>query len=125
MSTEAKCPFTHTAGGGPSNRDWWPNQLNLKILHQHWPRLRTRSRMLCGTGSPLSFYGRSHPNNQDGYDHFQRDLDAVNSDSARSAPRPGPRRTPRLGGWTRISWSRREPGWRVPAATTGCPASRR
>jgi catalase-peroxidase len=35
MSTEAKCPFTHTAGGGPSNRDWWPNQLSLKILHQH------------------------------------------------------------------------------------------
>src|SRR5881296_4632106 len=37
MSTEAKCPFTHTAGGGTSNRDWWPNQLNLKILHQHSP----------------------------------------------------------------------------------------
>src|SRR3989475_11471573 len=34
MSTEAKCPFTHTAGTGPSNRDWWPNQLNLKILPQ-------------------------------------------------------------------------------------------
>ncbi len=32
MATEAKCPFTHTAGAGPSNRDWWPNQLNLKIL---------------------------------------------------------------------------------------------
>src|SRR5213595_1597330 len=37
MSTEAKCPFTHTAGTGPSNRDWWPNQLNLEILHQHSP----------------------------------------------------------------------------------------
>ncbi len=24
-----------TAGGGTSNRDWWPNQLNLRILHQH------------------------------------------------------------------------------------------
>ena len=35
MSTEAKCPFNHAAGGGTSNRDWWPNQLNLKILHQH------------------------------------------------------------------------------------------
>src|SRR6266545_6298767 len=32
MSTEAKCPFTHTAGSGKSNRDWWPNQLNLKVL---------------------------------------------------------------------------------------------
>ena len=35
MSTEAKCPFNHAAGAGTSNRDWWPNQLNLKILHQH------------------------------------------------------------------------------------------
>nr|WP_294867715.1 catalase/peroxidase HPI [uncultured Pseudogulbenkiania sp.] len=35
MSTESKCPFKHTAGGGTSNQDWWPNQLNLKILHQH------------------------------------------------------------------------------------------
>ncbi len=35
MSTEAKCPFHHTAGGGTSNRDWWPNQLKLELLHQH------------------------------------------------------------------------------------------
>src|SRR6059036_3296819 len=32
MSTEAKCPFTHTASGVRSNHDWWPNQLNLTIL---------------------------------------------------------------------------------------------
>lgn len=37
---QAKCPFSgggaqHSAGGGTSIRDWWPNQLNLKILHQH------------------------------------------------------------------------------------------
>ncbi|MCH9843919.1 MAG: catalase/peroxidase HPI [Alphaproteobacteria bacterium] len=37
---EMKCPFSSSimqqaAGGGTSNRDWWPNQLNLKILHQH------------------------------------------------------------------------------------------
>jgi catalase-peroxidase len=37
VSTEAKCPFTHTAAGGPTNANWWPNQLNLKILHQHSP----------------------------------------------------------------------------------------
>src|ERR1700678_3030045 len=37
MATEAKCPFNHAAGGGTSNRDWWPNQLSLKILHQHSP----------------------------------------------------------------------------------------
>jgi len=33
--SEGKCPFHHTAGGGMSNRDWWPNQLNLDILRQH------------------------------------------------------------------------------------------
>jgi len=38
MSTESKCPFNHTAGGGTSNKDWWPNQLNLKILHQQSPQ---------------------------------------------------------------------------------------
>ncbi len=32
--SESKCPFHHTAGGGTSNRDWWPNQLNLDILRQ-------------------------------------------------------------------------------------------
>jgi len=37
MSTEAKCPFTHTAAGAATNADWWPNQLNLKVLHQHSP----------------------------------------------------------------------------------------
>ena len=37
MATEGKCPFSQAAGGGTTNRDWWPNQLNLKILHQHSP----------------------------------------------------------------------------------------
>jgi catalase-peroxidase len=40
MNKESKCPFSggalrQTAGGGPKNRDWWPNQLNLTILRQH------------------------------------------------------------------------------------------
>jgi catalase-peroxidase len=48
MSSEAKCPFNHGAssgtpphaqnqptGGGTSNRDWWPNQLKVELLHQH------------------------------------------------------------------------------------------
>ena len=40
MSEEGKCPVTGRtknaiAGGGTSNRDWWPNQLNLKILRQN------------------------------------------------------------------------------------------
>ncbi len=43
MSEDSKCPvtgrtFSRVAGGGTSNRDWWPNQLNLKILHQHSPK---------------------------------------------------------------------------------------
>jgi len=35
MSRESKCPFHHTAGGGTSNQNWWPNQLKLNILRQH------------------------------------------------------------------------------------------
>ncbi len=35
MSTEAKCLFQHVAGGGTSNRDWWPNELKLELLGQH------------------------------------------------------------------------------------------
>ncbi|SFI24293.1 catalase-peroxidase [Collimonas sp. OK307] len=34
MSTEAKCPFHH-AGGGTTNKDWWPNQLRVDLLNQH------------------------------------------------------------------------------------------
>jgi catalase-peroxidase len=33
-----KYPMHHTVGGGISNRDWWPNQLRLDILHQHSPK---------------------------------------------------------------------------------------
>ena len=37
MTENSRCPVTgrQTAGGGTRNRDWWPNQLNLHILHQH------------------------------------------------------------------------------------------
>ena len=40
MSSESNCPFSgsmleHTTAGAKGNRDWWPNQLNLAILHQH------------------------------------------------------------------------------------------
>jgi catalase-peroxidase len=39
LSTEAKCPVArrHTMAAAPANADWWPNQLNLKILHQQSP----------------------------------------------------------------------------------------
>jgi len=40
MNSESKCPILnpshrHTAAGSLSNRDWWPNQLNLQMLHQN------------------------------------------------------------------------------------------
>ncbi|HEX3535385.1 MAG TPA: catalase/peroxidase HPI [Stellaceae bacterium] len=34
MASEGKCPFTG-ATRAHTNRDWWPNQLNLQVLHQH------------------------------------------------------------------------------------------
>ena len=42
MSSEAKCPFSgdmlkHTAAGAKGNRNWWPEQLNVGILHQNSP----------------------------------------------------------------------------------------
>ena len=33
MTSESKCPVT--GGHGPTNRDWWPNQLDISVLHQH------------------------------------------------------------------------------------------
>ena len=44
MNTTSRCPVVgpiasaksrHTAAGSMSNADWWPNQLNLRILHTH------------------------------------------------------------------------------------------
>jgi len=35
MSNQGKCPFNHVAGGGTTNRDWWPNQLRVDLLNQH------------------------------------------------------------------------------------------
>jgi len=44
MREDSKCPVTGRSsktisGSGMSNRDWWPNQLNLKILHQNSPKV--------------------------------------------------------------------------------------
>ena len=47
----SKCPVmgsSAAASGTVSNRDWWPNQLNLKILHQNTPRV-TRWTMISIT----------------------------------------------------------------------------
>ncbi|HEX6823993.1 MAG TPA: catalase/peroxidase HPI [Candidatus Sulfotelmatobacter sp.] len=37
MSSESKCPVAHGARKFQTNAEWWPNQLNLKVLHQHSP----------------------------------------------------------------------------------------
>ncbi|MEJ2061175.1 MAG: catalase/peroxidase HPI [Gammaproteobacteria bacterium] len=42
-TTAGKCPVMHTSVGVKSNRDWWPNQLNLKLLQQN-----------CPMGNPMS-----------------------------------------------------------------------
>ena len=36
-STESQCPVAHGARRSYTNNDWWPNQLSLKVLHQHSP----------------------------------------------------------------------------------------
>ncbi|MGB8683528.1 MAG: catalase/peroxidase HPI [Candidatus Binatus sp.] len=36
--SEGKCPFRHTVAGAPGNADWWPNQLNVRILRQNSPQ---------------------------------------------------------------------------------------
>ncbi|MBT4848369.1 MAG: catalase/peroxidase HPI [Alphaproteobacteria bacterium] len=35
MNTQNKCPFMHNSLEGTSNKDWWPNQLNVSVLRQH------------------------------------------------------------------------------------------
>ena len=37
MDDTTKCPFSGGERMQKSNRDWWPNQLNLSVLHQHSP----------------------------------------------------------------------------------------
>ena len=68
MENQGKCPVMHGSGqlakvGTQSNRDWWPNQLNLKMLHQH-----------TSLSSPMA----------DGFDYAAAfktlDLDALNQD---------------------------------------------
>ena len=59
MSENNKCPVTGKvgkpiAGGGTSNQDWWPDQLNLKILHQH-------SRLSDPMGETFNYARNSRP----------------------------------------------------------------
>jgi catalase-peroxidase len=71
MTELGKCPFNHgsapmaVAGQGPSPRHWWPQQVNLAILHQHSPA----SNPLAEAFSQLDYHG------------LKRDLIALITDS--------------------------------------------
>ncbi|MFO0914760.1 MAG: catalase/peroxidase HPI [Pirellulales bacterium] len=71
MSTEAKCPFQHTAGGGTTNRDWWPHQLKLELLHQHSRKSNPMDESFC--------YADEF--RQLDYDGLKKDLAALMTDS--------------------------------------------
>jgi catalase-peroxidase len=69
MSTEAKCPFHQTKA--ISNRDWWPNQLDLSILHQH-------SSLSDPMGEDFNY---AEEFNSLDYDALKKDLLALMTDS--------------------------------------------
>ncbi|RDC72751.1 catalase/peroxidase HPI [Rhodovulum sp. 12E13] len=68
---ETGCPVMHTRFGGRSNRDWWPNQLNLRILHQ---------RPVAGNPMGLDFDYREEFLKLD-LDEIKKDLYALMTDS--------------------------------------------
>jgi catalase-peroxidase len=75
MSGEGKCPVMHGAttsnNTGTTNQDWWPNQLNLNILHQHDKK-----------SNPMenNFVYKDAFNSLD-YDAMKKDLHALMTDS--------------------------------------------
>ena len=76
MKTEAKCPVMggprrHTVAGASTNADWWPNQLNLAILHQHSP--------LSDPMGPQFNYAKAFTSLD--LDAVVKDLDALMTDS--------------------------------------------
>ncbi|MCP9817574.1 catalase/peroxidase HPI [Synechococcus sp. GreenBA-s] len=76
MTELGKCPFsghggTAVAGRGPAPRDWWPQQLNLGILHQHSPASNPLG--------PAFHYAEAF--RQLDYDALKRDLLALMTDS--------------------------------------------
>ena len=71
MSEQGKCPFHNNPGNGTSNKDWWPNQLQVELLNQHSER-----------SNPLNpgFSYKDEFNKLD-YDQLKADLKALLSDS--------------------------------------------
>ncbi|MGH8284022.1 MAG: peroxidase family protein, partial [Gammaproteobacteria bacterium] len=71
MSTETKCPFIHSTSDAKSNRDWWPNQLNLKMLHQN-----------CAESSPMgAAFNYAEAFKSLDFDAVKKDLYALMTDS--------------------------------------------
>ncbi len=70
--SEAKCPFPHAAGGGgTTNRDWWPRQLRVDLLHQH-----------SAKSDPLGAdFNYAEAFAQLDYEGLKRDLHALMTDS--------------------------------------------
>ncbi|MBV0912765.1 catalase/peroxidase HPI [Anianabacter salinae] len=67
----AKCPVMHATNRARSNREWWPNQLNLKILHQNSP-----------LGDPMDEgFDYADAFNTLNYDGVKQDLHALMTDS--------------------------------------------
>jgi len=76
MDVESRCPVMHGAntknnGEGTTNRDWWPNQLDISILHQHDEKSNP-----MGKG----YNYRDHFKNID-YDALKKDLNNLMTDS--------------------------------------------
>ena len=74
--TESKCPVMHgslssNSSTGTSNKDWWPNQLNLNILHQHDQK-----------GDPMdSDFDYAEEFKKLDYDSLKKDLNDLMTDS--------------------------------------------
>jgi len=71
MTSEGKCPFKHAAGGGTTNKDWWPNQLRVDLLRQH----SSKSDPLGGDFNYAAAF------NQLDYQALKQDLRALMTDS--------------------------------------------
>ena len=76
MDAESKCPVMHGAntknkGEGTTNRDWWPNQLDISILHQHDEKSNPMGK---------DFDYREHFKKID-YDGLKKDLNDLMTDS--------------------------------------------
>src|SRR5688500_20352840 len=71
MSSEQKCPFSSKTHSGRSNRDWWPNQLNLNALHTNHP-----------AGDPLGeAFNYAEEFKSLDLDALKKDIEAVMTDS--------------------------------------------